>query len=119
MVAQPLTVGLQRASEADHSLRDERTDLFDPVGHPIADRAGETATGPGEGEWLSRSRLRTAVEKGQCCRGCIWSGLWRTPIRWRSNAADRSASYKARSVRNCAQHARPPRRGRIGALNQQ
>jgi len=27
----------QRASEPDHLLRDERTGLFDPVGHPITD----------------------------------------------------------------------------------
>jgi hypothetical protein len=30
-------VALQRASEADRPLRDERTDPFDPVGQPIAD----------------------------------------------------------------------------------
>ena len=31
-------MALQRATEADHLLRDERTDLLEPVDHPIADR---------------------------------------------------------------------------------
>ena len=28
----------QRASEAEHPLRDKWADILDPVGHPIADR---------------------------------------------------------------------------------